>query len=632
MMRTPKIKSRFLVFIITCFLGAGLVACSNTPANVVKSRISSVNSKTQLGLLLQKAQAYPGGFRDDNTSETTMTPGIGENDPKGTDRDYVGTNEQVDGVSEADIIKTDGYEVYSLAQRDGTLRVFDVGDDHTITLKKKIVIEEVFADSLYLTPHYLVVIGTKYNKYEPQPSIWGGGEIGGWYLPSSVVSVVSRQSFEVVYELVNENNELYSHRLINDSLYLVGSHYGHPAMEEYRPTFTINGEKTQYIDYKDIYYFEDTLIGALTKIIGVKLAADPDNITVSGKAYLGAAHGYKQIYMTTTDLYISDTNYYYDEKTFFRTMTISQHKLLLDKADSEFVAAGVVAGGMLNQFAMDAYNGYLRVATGDVIGTHQEEDERFVFRSKVVNHLYILRVNVALQAFNIISHLDEGIGKPNEMIMSVRFDQEKAYIVTFLRTDPLYVIDLSDPEKPLITDAIELPGYDVYQHAWGENNLLGFGYEADENGFVNGMKLTAYQVTSGEAREIQTHPIKPLSKDDDMFSLWRHSEGLYNHKALFVSVKDNLFGFPYYEWVSIIDEEGNWTSRGTSVYFIFKIDMSATEPIVKLLQVEHPHHSRGTTEVRRSILIANHLYFFSDTHVSVYNIASNELGAPIAIP
>lgn len=629
MLNHMKMKSRFLTFLITCFLGASLVACGNPPANLAKAKVHTVSSRVELGLLLEKAQGYRGGFVDGSSETNVTSPGDGGAIPKGPERDYVDTNEQVEGVSESDIIKTDGYQVYSLNQFGGSLRVFEVGDDGAITLKKKVVITDIYADSLYLTPNYLIMLGTKYIEYEENTSIWGGGGLS-WRLPSSVVAVISRTSLEVVFELVNENNHIYAHRLIGDSLYLIGNHYVHADMDEYRPKMIINGTETKFIDYSNIHYFDDTDIGGMTKIIGVKLHADPTQISVSGEAYLGAGYSYKQIYMTATDLYISDSNFYIDEKAFYQTMTISQHKLLLDKAGSEFVAAGTVEGGMLNQFSMDEYNGYLRVATGNVVGKATEE--RFSFTTEIINSLYILRVNSAHAGFNVISHISEGIGKPNERIMSVRFNGDKAFIVTFLRTDPLYVIDLSDPENPVITDAIELPGYDTYQHAWGENYLMGLGYDANDNGVITGTKLTAYKVTSGEASELQTFVVSLGEEGDEKTWRWSDLEGNRNHKAIFVSVKDNLFGFPYTEWTYTEPQDGEYgVTKHQSVYYMFKIDMSSETPIAKLIEVTHPLLNEHPVAVRRAIKINNHLYFFSDTHVSVYNTLTNELAAPIEV-
>ena len=55
----------------------------------------------------------------------------------------------------------------------------------------------------------------------------------------------------------------------------------------------------------------------------------------------------------------------------------------------------------------------------------------------------------------------EPIGKPGEDVYAVRYFGDKAYVVTFERIDPLYVMDLSNPLEPHITGALEIPGFFV---------------------------------------------------------------------------------------------------------------------------------------------------------------------------
>ncbi len=83
---------------------------------------------------------------------------------------------------------------------------------------------------------------------------------------------------------------------------------------------------------------------------------------------------------------------------------------------------------------------------------------------------------------------------------SVRFNGDLGYVVTFEQKDPLYTIDLSDPTEPTIVSAIEEPGYSTYLHVWNEegNQLIGFGFSADEQGFVTGLKISAYDTALTE--------------------------------------------------------------------------------------------------------------------------------------
>lgn len=97
------------------------------------------------------------------------------------------------------------------------------------------------------------------------------------------------------------------------------------------------------------------------------------------------------------------------------------------------------------------------------------------------------------------------IGKPNENLYASRFIGDRAYLVTFRITDPLYVLDVSDPYDPFISGELELPGYSDYLHPVNNELLLGVGKDAvPDNGsgwgdgrgaFYQGVKLALFDVS-----------------------------------------------------------------------------------------------------------------------------------------
>ena len=86
------------------------------------------------------------------------------------------------------------------------------------------------------------------------------------------------------------------------------------------------------------------------------------------------------------------------------------------------------------------------------------------------------------------------IGKPREDIQAVRYFQGRAYIVTFLQTDPLYVIDVSDASSPAILGELEIPGFSSYLHPVNENLLLGYGQQTWAN-----TKMSLFDVSDPSA-------------------------------------------------------------------------------------------------------------------------------------
>lgn len=94
----------------------------------------------------------------------------------------------------------------------------------------------------------------------------------------------------------------------------------------------------------------------------------------------------------------------------------------------------------------------------------------------------------------------EPIGKPGEDIYAVRYFADRAYIVTYQQTDPLYSIDLSDPGQPRIAGALEVTGFSEYLHPLSESYILGVGYDADpqQSNLTRGVKLELFDVSNLE--------------------------------------------------------------------------------------------------------------------------------------
>jgi uncharacterized secreted protein with C-terminal beta-propeller domain len=189
-----------------------------------------------------------------------------------------------------------------------------------------------------------------------------------------------------------------------------------------------------------------------------------------------------------------------------------KHKRELEKTeivkvslDLRPLSTGEVPGRLLNQFSLDEYNGYLRVAT-TVSDT---------------NDLYILNGNLKI----VGKILDYG---ESERIYAVRFIGDKGYIVTFRQTDPLFVMDLSNPTKPEIKGELKIPGYSSYLHPISNDLLLGVG---KEGAYV---KISLFDVSN---------PENPVEKDKyTLKEYW--SDILNTHHAFLLDSKHEVFFLP----------------------------------------------------------------------------------------
>lgn len=187
--------------------------------------------------------------------------------------------------------------------------------------------------------------------------------------------------------------------------------------------------------------------------------------------------------------------------------------------------SGVVPGYVLNQFAMDEYNGYFRIAT--TTGDSWRSDQ---YTS--MNNVYILDASLK------VAGKIEGLAT-RETIKSVRFMGTKAYLVTFRTVDPLFVLDLSDPAKPLVKGELKIPGYSEYLHPISDTLVIGFGKDAmvqNDMAFYLGVKVSVFDVSNlTSPKEISSMIIGGRGT---------YTELAFNHKALLYSKDKNIIGFP----------------------------------------------------------------------------------------
>lgn len=672
-----RFKRKKLLFTSLAALTLILTGCnvnsSSTPNYLTNTALHAVGDADTLTALLADANQTKSGGWDFNTigmeSGDLAAPSASETQ---SSREYTDTNTQVEGVMESDIIKTDGYFIYYAARYENRIRVMEVLDDHSITLGETIDLGNVYTEALYLTEDYLVVIGYSYETIDSSCGIAEDDtEVRNcvsmyWYSPSGTALFIDRDTLETVYELKTDSYFM-DHRLIEErnledvvtstSLFLVGHKYMYYGTEDFRPTFTENPgsilEQVEKVDYSSIYYFEETPAYSMTVLTGIRINSDPSLIEYNAAAYLGANDYYKQMYVSNNALYLTNTTYHYTENISWSTMTITQFDIDTTLATLTYRAGTILEGTSLNQFSMDEYDGYLRVATTNRMTTYSGAIYWWEssFSSTITNHLYVLRVDAESDHFIQVGHLSEGLGKPNESIQSVRFDTNTAYVVTFLRTDPLYIIDLSDPTTPEITGEIEQLGYDTYQHPWGTNQLVGLGYSADENGSITGINLKAYSTASGSASVLQTMDVVAFDWDNSNWS-YGYSEALWNSRAILVDVEKGIFAFAvqFYTYgyrevptdpnSSETGDSTPWSSSDNSTYtewfyeyysyyYIFKIDFAQgantiSEPIV----IEHPTSEYYLGTVERGILIDDYIYTISNNLVITYSLASDAIVEP----
>ncbi len=186
--------------------------------------------------------------------------------------------------------------------------------------------------------------------------------------------------------------------------------------------------------------------------------------------------------------------------------------------DLTVAAAGKVPGELLNQFSLDEYQGYLRIAT--TIG------ERGFWRWGIGRQASVSDVYVLDKNLKIVSSVED-LGK-GERIYAVRFLRKRGYVVTFKQTDPFYIIDLSNPVKPLLKGELKIPGYSSYLHPLTKDLVLGIGKEGSQ------VKISLFLVKDvNDPREIDKYILDEY-----------YSEVLNNHRAFLADEKNKIFFLP----------------------------------------------------------------------------------------
>ena len=485
-----------------------------------------------------------------------------------------------------------------------------------------------------------------------------------------VYDLSDKANLQKVREVELEGNYV-SSRKIGAALYLVANRYldYYYIMKENgeaRPSYrdSARGSSWSSIDYQDIRYFPDFVDPNYLLVAGLNLERQQEKMQVA--TYLGAG---QNIYASPENLYVAVTHYRAGEvqplpqpapadqpDTKVRPDTpvaidimrilpgpiaeakTSLYKFALDNGRFQYRGRGEVPGQILNQFSMDEYQGYFRIATtrGEVWRSDASASQ---------NNVYVL--DAGLQ----ITGRLEGIA-PGERIYSVRFLGGRGYMVTFKKVDPLFVIDLQEPQQPKILGALKIPGYSDYLHPYDENHIIGFGKDTIEMAiegspgseqntmaFYQGMKMALFDVS-----DVQ-HPVEKFK--EIIGDRGTDSELLHNHKALLFDREKGLLAFP----VTVMEVKnkagafspgsppayGDFTFQGAYVYnlnleqgFTLRGRISHLDDQDYLQAGQHWYDS--PKNVNRILYIDNSLYTLSQAMIKAHDLATLQEQNTLAIP
>jgi uncharacterized secreted protein with C-terminal beta-propeller domain len=405
---------------------------------------------------------------------------------------YSETNIQVEGVDEADMVKTDGEYIYVISgQKVVIARAYSVEE---ATVLSRITVDGTLKQ-LFINAERLVVF------YEN----------GSWNEAQTFVNIydISNRANPALKNEVAVDGRYFSSRMIGEYVYVVVRKTAVLIGGDLLPKIYFRGEYRAILA-TDIYYSDITDYGYIfTTIMAVNVLENEqepvDETILSG---------------WTTEIYVSKENIYLAISSGDKTVL---HRIHIENGEINCVANGEVPGSVLNQFSMDEYGDYFRIAsTSTITNSSAETKERLL---RLQNNIYVLNMDL-----DIAGRL-ENIA-PGEKIYSARFMGDTCYLVTFRKVDPLFVINLSNPYSPEILGELEITGYSDYLHLYDESHVIGVGKEtvaAKEGDFswYQGVKISFFDVTDMcNPKELATYEIGDRGTDSPV---------LRDHKAfLFV--------------------------------------------------------------------------------------------------
>ena len=281
-----------------------------------------------------------------------------------------------------------------------------------------------------------------------------------------------------------------------------------------------------------------------------------------------------------------------------------------DGASTSYVGSGAVDGYLLNQFALSAKDGYVRVAT-TVDGPWSEETEV----QATDNALAVLQEQG--DQLVEVGRVD-GLG-PTERIQAVRYFGDVAYVVTFRQTDPLYAIDLSDPTNPRVAGELKIPGYSAYLHPIDDDRLLGVGQDATDEGQTLGTQLATFDITDlASTVRIDTIRIDGASSMVE-----------YDHKAFlwWAATRNVVVPIEIYPQLDCPPDADCLFTEEQSRPFMGAVSFTIGEDgsIVEAGRVTHDGRGEladGWYPIIRSIVVGDSLYTISEAGILKSDLAS----------
>lgn len=571
--------------------------------------------------------------------------------------DYSGTNNQEEGVDEADFVKTDGYHIYTL--NGNRVHIMGVPQFGQLTAESQTKIEghptQMLLDSAqnrlvvfshvdtYSLPdghplkpavgkkddndvwHWRIPWLTKITVLDisnkTQPTLLREVFYEGWYQTARKVDSSIRMSGYSMIEpaimwgwwnIYNENGQDK-----NATKAAVASYVNSLSLDDFIPAIYVrqpNGHfETNSLSESSCQSFyrpTDSHARGISSILsfnllGESLHWDADHVVSNWATF----------YSSQDRLLLAepahDWWWYWWYETDPEQLNIHSFDISVP-GQTRYEGSGRVEGMIVDQFSLDEEQGAIRVATTTGFWSRWWLDQEE--RPELESHVWVLEDKGA--ALGIVGHLG-GIA-PGERIMSSRFQGDKGYLVTFEFIDPLFTLDLSDRTNPRVVGELKVPGFSTYLHPLDGGKLLSIG--------IDGQQRWRTQVSLFDVSDFANPTLQQALPVDASSTDWGWSEALWDHKAFQYWAPKKLLAIPqstYEYWYD--DTKGYYNYRYLSELVLVNVD-----PVTGLSEkgrIDHspyystdPNHYWQFIDIRRSIFMGEYVYAVSDKAITAHRL------------
>jgi inhibitor of cysteine peptidase len=600
-------------------------------------------------------------------------------------QDYSKTNVQVEGVDEADIVKSDGEYIYTLSNNNLFIIKATPAKDAEIVSMIKF---DSNPQNMYIKDNKLVVYGIDNSPLRSQEF---QSRFRRW----------SQFSFLKVFDIKDKKNPkqvrnldfegmISETRLIGDYAYVVSNNSTYNFIDDLPlPRILEGGEaipmacaETKCIN-PDVYYI-DIPYGSyeFTSVSAVNVK--DDNEKIGNNVYLISSS--QNLFASESNIYLSYTKYLSEyeigaevvkellypklnAKDQARVKEIESVENYVLTPQEKMNKVGAIIERHVNSLPaeeQDKLQKDIEEATKAKMKSLQEEMEKTVIHKIAINKgnlEYKARGEAKGHVLNQFSMDESGdyfriattrgrnwsqlmdqneqesysnvyvldkemktVGRlenlaKGEQIYSARFMGKRAYLVTFKQMDPLFAIDLSDPSNPKVLGELKIPGFSDYLHPYDENTLIGIGKDTKDNQF-GGVRQTGLKISLFDVRDV-ANP-KEAAKIV-LGESGSDSLALRDHKAVLFSKDKNLLVIP------VTIREGNERNYWEQVAFtgaaVFTIKPDSIELKGKIdhkdaaFKTQYGWDYQYDTSVKRSLYIGDMLYTVSDKYLKANSLA-----------